>query len=67
MHEFSDYIGFFFYNHWYIVCFVVFGMVPFIKACLGTTLPMLGMAKHDNMKWVFASGMTPFTVTGHKL
>ena len=34
----------------------VFGMVPFIKACLGTTLPMLGMVKHDNMKWVFTKG-----------
>jgi len=34
----------------------VFGMVPFIKLCLGTMLPMLGMAKQDNMRWVFATG-----------
>jgi len=31
-------------------------MVPFIKLCLGTMLPMLGMAKQDNMRWVFATG-----------
>ena len=34
----------------------VFGMVPFIKLCLGTILPMLGMAKQDNMRWVLATG-----------
>ena len=34
----------------------VFGMVPFIKLCLGTMLPMLGMAKQDNMRWVLATG-----------
>lgn len=31
-------------------------MVPFLNAILGTMLPMLGMAKQDNMKWVFSSG-----------
>uniref|UniRef100_A0A8C5DAF3 Maestro heat-like repeat family member 1 n=1 Tax=Gouania willdenowi TaxID=441366 RepID=A0A8C5DAF3_GOUWI len=29
----------------------VYGMVPFLNAILGTMLPMLSMAKHDNMKW----------------
>lgn len=37
--------------------FVVYGMVPFLNAILGTMLPMLNMAKQDNMKWVFSSGM----------
>ncbi len=32
------------------------GMVPFLNAILGTMLPMLGMTKQDNMKWVFSSG-----------
>ena len=32
-----------------------FGVVPFLKDILGRMLPMLGMAKHDNMKWVFAN------------
>lgn len=31
-------------------------MVPFLNAILGTMLPMLNMAKQDNMKWVFSSG-----------
>ena len=31
-------------------------MVPFLHAILGTMLPMLGMAKLDNMKWVFSAG-----------
>lgn len=35
---------------------VVYGMVPFLNAILGTMLPMLNMAKQDNMKWVFSSG-----------
>lgn len=35
---------------------LVYGMVPFLNAILGTMLPMLGMAKQDNMKWVFSSG-----------
>lgn len=35
---------------------VVYGMVPFLNAILGTMLPMLSMAKQDNMKWVFSSG-----------
>lgn len=37
-------------------CSVVYGMVPFLNAILGTMLPMLGIAKQDNMKWVFSSG-----------
>lgn len=35
---------------------LVYGMVPFLNAILGTMLPMLNMAKQDNMKWVFSSG-----------
>ena len=31
-------------------------MVPFLKGTLGTMLPMLGMAKQDNMRWVFSFG-----------
>lgn len=31
-------------------------MVPFLNAILGTMLPMLSMAKQDNIKWVFSSG-----------
>ena len=38
------------------LCFTVYGMVPFLNAILGTMLPMLSMAKQDNMKWVFSSG-----------
>jgi hypothetical protein len=34
----------------------VYGMVPHLTAVLGTMLPMLGMAKQDNMRWVFSSG-----------
>uniref|UniRef100_A0AAV2MBF0 Uncharacterized protein n=1 Tax=Knipowitschia caucasica TaxID=637954 RepID=A0AAV2MBF0_KNICA len=38
----------------------VFGMVPFLNAILGTMLPMLAMAKQDNMKWVFSSALRHF-------
>ncbi|XP_077869460.1 maestro heat-like repeat-containing protein family member 1 [Saccoglossus kowalevskii] len=38
----------------------VFGMVPFMKAVLGTMLPMLGMAKHDNMRWAFSTALGKF-------
>jgi len=31
-------------------------MVPHLTAVLGTMLPMLGMAKQENMRWVFSSG-----------
>lgn len=31
-------------------------MVPHLTAVLGTMLPMLGLAKYDNMRWVFATG-----------
>lgn len=37
-------------------CSLVYGMVPFLNAILGTMLPMLSLAKQDNMKWVFSSG-----------
>ncbi|XP_061100289.1 maestro heat-like repeat-containing protein family member 1 isoform X2 [Conger conger] len=39
----------------------VYGMVPFLNAILGTMLPMLGMAKQDNMKWVFSSALCRFS------
>jgi len=29
-------------------------MVPFINVALGTMLPMLGMAKQENLRWVFS-------------
>lgn len=31
-------------------------MVPFLNSILGTMLPMLGMAKQDNMRTVFCYG-----------
>ncbi len=34
--------------------FVVFAVVPFLKDIFSRMLAMLGMAKQDNMKWVFA-------------
>lgn len=39
----------------------VYGMVPFLNAILGTMLPMLSMAKQDNIKWVFSSGKNHLT------
>ncbi|XP_051999977.1 maestro heat-like repeat-containing protein family member 1 isoform X3 [Xyrauchen texanus] len=39
----------------------VYGMVPFLSAILGTMLPMLGMAKQDNMKWVFSFALCRFS------
>ncbi|XP_008321450.1 maestro heat-like repeat-containing protein family member 1 [Cynoglossus semilaevis] len=39
----------------------VYGMVPFLNAILGTMLPMLSMAKQDNMKWVFSSALRHFS------
>ncbi|KAI4893277.1 hypothetical protein NFI96_019675 [Prochilodus magdalenae] len=39
----------------------VYGMVPFLSAILGTMLPMLSMAKQDNMKWVFSSALYRFS------
>ncbi|KAM9852658.1 maestro heat-like repeat-containing protein family member 1 [Aulostomus maculatus] len=39
----------------------VYGMVPFLNAILGTMLPMLIMAKQDNMKWVFSSALCHFS------
>uniref|UniRef100_A0A667XSE9 Maestro heat-like repeat family member 1 n=1 Tax=Myripristis murdjan TaxID=586833 RepID=A0A667XSE9_9TELE len=39
----------------------VYGMVPFLNAVLGTMLPMLCMAKQDNMKWVFSSALCHFS------
>uniref|UniRef100_A0A7S1PFF5 Uncharacterized protein n=1 Tax=Percolomonas cosmopolitus TaxID=63605 RepID=A0A7S1PFF5_9EUKA len=31
--------------------------VPHLKDILSRTLPLLGMLKHDNLKWVFAAGL----------
>ncbi|XP_076448959.1 maestro heat-like repeat-containing protein family member 1 isoform X1 [Babylonia areolata] len=39
----------------------VYGMVPHLTAVLGTMLPMLGLAKYDNMRWVFASALSKFS------
>uniref|UniRef100_A0A672GBI7 Maestro heat-like repeat family member 1 n=1 Tax=Salarias fasciatus TaxID=181472 RepID=A0A672GBI7_SALFA len=39
----------------------VYGMVPFLNAILGTMLPMLNIAKQDNMKWVFSSALCHFS------
>uniref|UniRef100_A0A8C3SIU8 Maestro heat like repeat family member 1 n=1 Tax=Chelydra serpentina TaxID=8475 RepID=A0A8C3SIU8_CHESE len=39
----------------------VFGMVPFLNSILGTMLPMLGMAKQDNMKSVFCYALQHFS------
>ncbi|XP_033626005.1 maestro heat-like repeat-containing protein family member 1 isoform X2 [Asterias rubens] len=38
-----------------------FGFVPFLTATLGTMLPMLGMAKQDNMKWVIVNALSKFS------
>ncbi|KAK6982200.1 maestro heat-like repeat-containing protein family member 1 [Biomphalaria glabrata] len=39
----------------------VYDMVPHLTAVLGTMLPMLGLAKYDNMRWVFASALSKFS------
>ena len=39
---------------------LVFAMVPFVKAVTGSMLPMLGMCKMDNMRWVFSSALAKF-------
>lgn len=44
-----------------LFCSLVYGMVPFLNAILGTMLPMLSMAKQDNIKWVFSSGKNHLT------
>ncbi|KAL3859489.1 hypothetical protein ACJMK2_009708 [Sinanodonta woodiana] len=38
----------------------VYKMVPHLTAVLGTMLPMLGMAKQENMKWVFSTALSKF-------
>ena len=35
--------------------FTAFGVVPFLKDILGRMLPMMGMAKQDNLRWVIAN------------
>ncbi|XP_026577633.1 maestro heat-like repeat-containing protein family member 1 [Pseudonaja textilis] len=39
----------------------VFGMVPFLNSILGTMLPMLPMARQDNMKSVFCYALQYFS------
>lgn len=39
----------------------VFQMLPHINAILGALLPMMGMAKHDNMRWVFSYALQRFS------
>lgn len=39
----------------------VFEMLPHINAILGALLPMMGMAKHDNMRWVFSYALQRFS------
>ncbi|XP_041376876.1 maestro heat-like repeat-containing protein family member 1 [Gigantopelta aegis] len=39
----------------------VYGMVPHLTAILGTMLPMLGMVKYDNMRWVFSTALAKFS------
>ncbi|XP_046558810.1 LOW QUALITY PROTEIN: maestro heat-like repeat-containing protein family member 1 [Haliotis rubra] len=39
----------------------VYAMVPHLTAVLGTMLPMLGMIKFDNMRWVFTSALSRFS------
>uniref|UniRef100_A0A4W3GQV8 Maestro heat-like repeat-containing protein family member 1 n=1 Tax=Callorhinchus milii TaxID=7868 RepID=A0A4W3GQV8_CALMI len=39
----------------------VYGMVPFLTAILGTMLPMLGIARQDNMKSVFTIALGRFS------
>ncbi|KAK3746766.1 hypothetical protein QZH41_013595 [Actinostola sp. cb2023] len=38
-----------------------FGVVPFLKDILGRLLPILGMSKQDNMKWVLANCLGRFS------
>ncbi|XP_063951706.1 maestro heat-like repeat-containing protein family member 1 [Lytechinus pictus] len=38
-----------------------FGFVPHLSAVLSTMIPMLGMAKHDNMKWVFSAAFARYS------
>lgn len=37
-----------------------FGVVPFLKDILGRMLPMMGMAKQDNLRWVIANCVARF-------
>lgn len=37
-----------------------FGVVPFLKDILGRMLPMMGMAKQDNLRWVIANCLARF-------
>eukprot|EP00056_Hartaetosiga_gracilis_P010973 m.164139 g.164139 ORF g.164139 m.164139 type:complete len:1643 (-) comp13422_c0_seq2:1128-6056(-) len=39
----------------------VFSVVPQLPEIIGRCLPMLGMVKHDNMKWVFSVAFSKFS------
>ncbi|CAN0069578.1 unnamed protein product [Lampetra fluviatilis] len=39
----------------------VYGMVPFLTATMGIMLPMLGVTKQDNMRWVFTYALSHFS------
>ncbi|XP_035284058.1 maestro heat-like repeat-containing protein family member 1 [Anguilla anguilla] len=39
----------------------VYGTVPFLGSILTAMLPMLGMTRQDNMKWVFSSALHHFS------
>eukprot|EP00055_Hartaetosiga_balthica_P017962 m.125831 g.125831 ORF g.125831 m.125831 type:complete len:1630 (-) comp9433_c5_seq1:159-5048(-) len=39
----------------------VFAVVPHLPEIIGRCLPMLGMVKHDNMKWVFSVAFSKFS------
>lgn len=60
--DFTPVKSYYFLND--LCLFAVYGMVPFLSAILGTMLPMLGLAKQDNMKWVFSSGKPTFVTEG---
>lgn len=35
--------------------FIVEAMVPHLREVIARMLPLLGIAKHDNMQWVFSA------------
>ncbi|XP_067055526.1 maestro heat-like repeat-containing protein family member 1 [Acropora muricata] len=41
-------------------CSNCFGVVPFLKDILGRMLPIMGMAKQDNLRWVIANCIARF-------
>lgn len=39
----------------------MFAVVPHLSETIGRCLPMLGMVRHDNMRWVFACVFARFS------